>query len=453
MTLKSQRDKFITIAKRILKNNVSTNAKTLATYREDIVNAYNTFIQYIEINYDKVSVEEKQKFIQNIEYIQDKFLRCLSKLSYSYEFIEGDLQQVDPDDLVPCSGDFSLSYVSDEDDYKETKFEKPPSPPPNSNQNTNQQSLKMDKDKLEFVNLAARTINKNYAGEPLGLTAFINSINFLRDVGTQANEGTLRTFILTKLEGKALEALPTPHPNTIDEIIASLRTNITPDNSKVIEGRMLALRCDNSQLHNFTKQAEELAEALKRTLVIEGMTSTKANEITIQRTIEMCRASSKTDLVKSVLASSTFKDSKEVLSKFVIETANEVKDKQILAYKTIYNNNNKKRGNHNHRYPNSHHYQGYNNNRGRNPNYNNYNNRGRGGYSNNNSGYTSRQFQNSNYRGRGSFRGNHNNGYSNNNQYIRYTENYHAPSTDRRGTATQNDMQGINNHQLEQFTV
>lgn len=43
MTLKDEKDKFILVAKRILKKELSKDAKTLATYLVDIINAYNSF--------------------------------------------------------------------------------------------------------------------------------------------------------------------------------------------------------------------------------------------------------------------------------------------------------------------------------------------------------------------------------------------------------------------------
>lgn len=291
----------------------------------------------------------------------------------------------------------------------------------------------------EFLRLAAQTINRNYTGEPLALNAFINSVELLRTVAGD-NIDILKRFILTKLEGKALESIPNDPPD-IDTILNALKANIKPDSSKVIEGRMLSLKLDSTKVQDYSEQAEKLAEALQRSLIIEGITQVKAKEMAIDRTVEMCRQSAKSDLVKSVLAASKFESPQEVLAKFVIEANTEKKEKQILAYKSqqrrggfrgrgFKNNNNGRNYNYDNNNRNNN---GYNNNNGRNNNYNNNRGRGRGqgrgrgGYYNNNNNY--------------------NNQNQNNNRYIRYAENAQVPS---QGWRADNQQQ---NNQQQQFYV
>lgn len=162
------------------------------------------------------------------------------------------------------------------------------------------------------------------------MNAFINSVNLLRETASQATIDTLKQFILTKLEGKSLEVVQ-ENPNTIKDIVDALKEGIKPDNSKVVGGRLMALRADKTTLQDYTKQAEELAESLRRSLM--GISRAKAQEMAIEKTIEMCRASAKTDLMKSILASTTFTDPKEVVAKFVVEAATETTKKQVLAFR------------------------------------------------------------------------------------------------------------------------
>lgn len=88
------------------------------------------------------------------------------------------------------------------------------------------------------------------------------------------------------------------------------------------------------------EQAEELADALRRTFVIEGISAEKANEMAVEKTVEMCRASTRSDLVKSVLPSTTFEDAKTVIAKYIIETSAEIKERKVLAF-----NSNRHQGN------------------------------------------------------------------------------------------------------------
>lgn len=200
------------------------------------------------------------------------------------------------------------------------------------------QEEKMTQSTIDILRLFAQTINKNYSGDPLGLPAFINSIELLESVVTSDNINTLKMFILSKLESKALEAIPT-NPETIQIIKNALKEKIKPDSSKIIEGRMLALKHDNMTHQEFAKTAEDLADSLKRTLIVEGISQEKANELTIEKTVQMCRTTTRSNLVKSIIASSTFPDAKTVIAKFIIETTNESKESQILSYKSANHSN------------------------------------------------------------------------------------------------------------------
>lgn len=52
---------------------------------------------------------------------------------------------------------------------------------------------------------------------------------------------------------------------------------------------MLALKVDRSKMVDFNQQAETLAEAMQRSLIIEGISQAKAREMTIEKTVEVCR--------------------------------------------------------------------------------------------------------------------------------------------------------------------
>lgn len=178
----------------------------------------------------------------------------------------------------------------------------------------------------------------------------------------------------------------------------------------------------NNNYAEFAKQAEELADSLKRSLVIEGMTQVKAHELAIEQTVAVCRLNARSDLVKAILASTAFADPKEVVAKLVVEQTNESKEKQVLAFQNRGNNysnrNNFNRGNNRGNYSNSYsrgygHYRG-NNYRGNNHRGNNYNRNGRynsnrGNYnsSNNSRGHqnhrNSSKYQNSNHNGARTF--------------------------------------------------
>lgn len=80
---------------------------------------------------------------------------------------------------------------------------------------------------------------------------------------------------------------------------------------------------------------------------MECITQKKAIEMTIDKTIDMCRASTTSYVVKAILGAATFEDPKDVIARLTIETGKDNDDKQILAYRKYSKNNNKQnnRGN------------------------------------------------------------------------------------------------------------
>lgn len=97
-------------------------------------------------------------------------------------------------------------------------------------------------------------------------------------------------------------------------------------------GRILSLRLNPNNQSDFAEKAETLAESFRRSLVIEGISNEKAIEMSIERTIDLCRANARTDLVKSILEASTFATPKEVVAKLLVQTEKAKHEHQILSF-------------------------------------------------------------------------------------------------------------------------
>lgn len=82
---------------------------------------------------------------------------------------------------------------------------------------------------------------------------------------------------------------------------------------------MLALRVNKGDFTKFNEQAEKLAEAFRRSLINEGMTKAKSQELTISKTVELCRRTARSEIVKSILSSGTYTQPSEVLAKLITE--------------------------------------------------------------------------------------------------------------------------------------
>lgn len=420
------KEDFQKVCKRILKSKLTTNRAKHVEYLHDLIESYNAAIRFIQKEYRNYNNELKRVAIEEIEYFRGKVVKCFEKLNIKESFSQDSYFNILNLELVWKY--FSIAEIQSAflERTKTSSLWRPgsvinPLKNPLENQNTT-----MTMTPVDFLALASRTINTPYDGNPLTLSAFINSIEILKEVVPDTLSAMFVRFIKSKLSGKALDIVPDA-TNSVNGIIGILKQKIKPDNSKVIAGRLLALRAEKANMTEFTDQAEKLADALQRSLIIEGISHEKAKEMTIEKTVELCRNATRSDLVKSILAASKFDSSKEVVAKYVVEANTEAREKQILQFKASNNKGgfnrdrggykNQKRGNYNN---------GYNNN---NRNFNNPNYRGGRGK----------------YRGRGRGRGGYANNYQRNRpqQYVRYAENYPGPSQDGRADQTQQPAQEI----------
>ncbi|XP_055307170.1 putative uncharacterized protein DDB_G0286901, partial [Sitodiplosis mosellana] len=256
---------------------------------------------------------------------------------------------------------------------------------------------------FKYLGQVSKIITTTYKGDPNGRDAFITSIELANTITKSDFKQHLIQFIKTKLEGRALETLP-ENVGTVEEIIQAIKGKIKPESSKVVLGRFLALRNERNAMSKFQEQAENLADELRRAYISEGMTHNLAEKTTIEKTVEMCRLSARTNLVKSILASSEFKEPKEVVAKLITETNTENNEVQILYY-TRNNNNGRGR---------------YNNFRGtnwQNRQNTNWQNRPNGQYRNNNNYRGNSQRGNNNNRNNNNYRGRGKQNYSQNNNY------------------------------------
>lgn len=266
----------------------------------------------------------------------------------------------------------------------------------------------MASEKFKYISNISKIISNNYNGNTNSLNAFISSIELANDITEKDEQPILVKFIKTKLEGIALEAIP-DSAATANDIVDALRTKIKVENSRIVLGRYMALRAERSSLSKFQKDAEDLSDQLRRAFISEGMSHELAERMTIEKTVDMCRLSAKTNLVKSVLASSEFKSPKDVLAKLITESTTESTENTILYYRNNSYRGNASRGNF------QRNFRG--NFRG---NFNKFNNGFRNNYSNNQNGYNNSSQNRSFSQNRGN-RGNkgQNRQYNNSSSYNR----------------------------------
>lgn len=440
----------------ILNINNYHSTRVKENLQADLIKNYNTYINYIKEFYDKLHTAKKRDIENDIKIHKIKLNDCFKKLKIKIQIPKETFQIIETDST---SDNKNKTSIAESQQSTSSTTEKPTSsqsteevaenpvlkpvtitpqpkdetpPPPelkttdeltsapqksnNITSNNSNKKIKMVLEVHEFAALAAKQLNL-FSGNPLELDSFINSINLLKEIGTATHSSLLKKIILTKLSGKALECVPTDVAD-VDAIITALRANIKPDNSKIVEGKMLALKLDQLNTSDFAKEAERLAEALQRTLIVEGITQVKAKSMAVEKTVEICRQATKSSLVRSVLASSTFDTPQEVVAKFIIENTNDIKEKPIFKFthqKDRYNNRNS--------------YNSYRNN--------NSNWRGSNNSNFRNNSFTNQNKRNNNFRrNRGRGNGKFYNNNIQNDRFVRITNsgNLEDPSMDRRET-------------------
>ena len=128
--------------------------------------------------------------------------------------------------------------------------------------------------KRSYMGMCANIIRDNYNGDPLALEPFLDKLALIEDLTDENRKTTVVTFLKSKLKGKAREALP-ENVSTVKDIKAAQKEKLKPDNSKIIAGKIAALTVRNNNFTEFAKQAEDLADALKRSLTIKLSQRTK----------------------------------------------------------------------------------------------------------------------------------------------------------------------------------
>lgn len=407
--------------KRELPRDEDERQERINQYVSELTVTYNSLVSYLGKFYPGFSIESKNQVREGVNRYKALVIRALSILQLQIEIPEN-FGLIDKKNITSLN-------TSDESVQSSTIFLAPESAEAKTreSQDTGTQHTIETMSKAEFLKLAAASIRQNFSGDPLALQPFLASIELLKDMAeTDELLATLRKFILTKLEGFASEIIPA-NVQTVDEITNCLKSKIKPESSKVIEGRMMALRADKNNLQEYSKQAEELADAFRRALVMDGIPLTKAEEMTIDKTVELCRSNAQSNIVKSVLASTKFTNPKEVIAKYITESNTSKQEAQVFALRKFQSRNNNSnqngsnRGNNHNRRANSQNNRNFGNNAN--------SNRGWRGNQNRNNGNNGRNF-NRNDNGNNDRRQNNNfqnNNYQNNNfRNVRRLENASA---------------------------
>lgn len=434
---------------------LTKNEDKLKEYKKCLVETYNNIVNLISPIFSSLELEDKLDAQNKLSDILSKFKETLRILKLHYEYDKSIFATIDINkitesiDIIPTADKDqspstsakiaetpTTSALDNQNNTDSTSTEKTKSAdPPIDIENTEKgyesdisdvsvettiertDSLdnlsEMTQTPAELIRIGNQMISYRFNGDSSALDSFIDAIELLKELCEAANLPTLIKFIMTRLEGNARRIFDKA-PDNVDTIITKLRQEIKTESSKVLEGKILALRADKTSLIKFSEQAEKLAEQYCCSLFAEGFSKEKAKEITIQKTVEMCRKSAKNDTVKAVLAASSFSEPKEVIAKMIVEINNLKQDKPQSSYTHKFHNKNNGNGKNSHI--------GHSNNNNHNNRNNNRNSSHNNNRQNNNNTYSGRSNNNRNDQNRSNNYNNRSFNYSQqgNNQTVRH---------------------------------
>lgn len=388
MTLKQEKERFQLVAKRILKEKLSNNQETLLGYKNSIISVYNESVTYIVSNFNKVDEKSKQQYKAYVEYIRNRFLQCLNKLQFSYEFNDDLFQLIKPEDVIVLEDIDVTVYentVTLEDDFK------------NFEETRNETNNMPDEEKSKFINTYSKLLPE-YDGKFENLQRFIDACELMDD-GVGNHMGVAVRLIKAKLGVSARSFIT--NEDTIKKILDKLRGSIKADSSKVVSAKLMSLKQGNKSPNDFMKEVEEMTELLNVAYINEGMPPALAESQSVDYAARSLIANVSNPQIKTVLQSADLKTVNDISTKYLSVATDQATNKAQVFYNKRFNK------------------RGY---RGRGRKYFNNNNSFRGGYGNGS--------YRGNNRGRGNFRGNRGNNrgnYGNGNPAIRYTENCQYP--------------------------
>lgn len=417
-----------------INNSESTDVEKLDLLRIQVINEYNDIVEYVNSKYRKANQKNKEIYDSNLVFCRNELVKALKKLNCQFNLADSLYELIALEDVEkPVIGtedrDSSTDSTRSQEENNIASEETPiqnlsffdevetdSNTDNNSEPGRNKNNKMTDLTLPEFLKMASTFINKTFTGDPLALSSFIDSVRLLETLATtNALKKSLFDFVKTKIDGKAREEI-TDDIVSLEGIIDKLKRKIKPESSDVVKTRMMSLRLKMDSQQDFAVKAEELSEAFRRALVVEGIPPAVANEMTIKETVKICRSNARNETVKSVVAASKFDSPKEVIATLLTQIDTARQEHQVLSFQRSANVR---------RFNKSSNYRG----RGR-SNYQNNQNRQYNGYNNQNRQYQNRNGYNGQsrgYRGRGGHKGQYRGSQNNRGYYnqpsVRFFEN------------------------------
>lgn len=151
--------------------------ETVREHVTNIIAVYNKILSLYGTYKHILTSEHKESFGNDCLSVRDKLHILFDRLQLNILIPSNITDQVDKDIPNP-------NFKGDSENNSD-------------NDNDTDDTTEMTQTAIDFMALAGRTITKNYDGNYLGLSAFINSIDLLDALTLDANKNLLRRFIVS----------------------------------------------------------------------------------------------------------------------------------------------------------------------------------------------------------------------------------------------------------------
>lgn len=249
-------------------------------------------------------------------------------------------------------------------------------------------TINMPQSITEFLGLASRLL-PDFDGQPENLQSFVDALNLVDSI-KDTHEAVAVNVIKTKLKGSARILIS--DENTIQSIIAKLKTTVRGETVDVVNAKLMNVRQQGKNANTYAKEIEDLTRKLETAYISDGLPTQVASQYATRSAVKAIVKNAANERVRLIMESGTFSNMNEVISKYVGSCTEAFgQPNSILYHHDSHRGNNQHRGRGNNRYKrtrgngnnnqfNNNGYRGrnYNNNRGggRGNNHNRNNNRG-----------------------------------------------------------------------------
>lgn len=297
---------------------------TQAKHLNILVTQHNAFVTVLKPFFQKLTPEHKGQVEENFKALKNKLQYILSRQEISnkvpldfvtkleLKFMEGENEE---EIELPVTPTLHIAQSSSSQITKTPK------------QNPRVALTKMPINTIDFINTATKLLPE-FDGKAEGLQTFLNSLDLLETI-KETHESVAVAIIKTKVKGTLLTAIDSE--TTINGIKTIIKANTKGESVQSVTAKLLAVRQNNKNASDFTKEIEELSEKLKIAYLMDGIPGASADRYAAQAAVKTLRSNANSAEARIVMKAGQFANTAEAITKFM-EVSNETQETLNVHY-------------------------------------------------------------------------------------------------------------------------